>query len=131
MPLTFWCYTAADGSDAVLEWYLGCDEDTQGQFFGVVQQLEQVERARHDESMFKALQKRAASRCLGLHEVLIDFEGRHFRVLGFLHNDNFVMLCGFCKNTLPKYGTPCQLAQDRKTEVLADNGRARPWHFPL
>ena len=76
MPLSLRCYTALDGRDVIREWYDAQDGIIQGDFLGVIEILENVNRARADVTLFEKLQKRASSECLGFHEsLLIEIEG--------------------------------------------------------
>jgi hypothetical protein len=132
MPLILKCYTDAIGRDVIGEWYAAQDEIIRGDFVGVIQILENVERAQYDVTMFKSLTKRAASKCVGLSEILIDRDGRHYRVLGFRGPGrfDFTMTYAFYKNEMPKYGEPCEESLRRKAEVEIDHRRSRECNFP-
>ena len=132
MPLILKCYTDETGRDIVGEWYAAQDEIIRGDFVGVMRILENVERAQFDEAIFKPLTKRAASKCVGLAEIVIDRDGRHYRVLGFRGpgGSDFTMTHAFYKNEMPKYGGPCAESQRRKAEVEIDNRRSRECDFP-
>jgi hypothetical protein len=131
MPLTFRCYTDPNGRDVMREWYDARDGKAQGHIVGVAILLESNARARSDKKLFKALEKRASSpKCIGFHEILIDFDQQHFRIIGFLENDTFTMLCPMYKNISPKYAAPCVLAIERWSEILNDRGRAQECEFP-
>lgn len=79
-------------------------------------------------------------KCLGLTEILIDFEidvgdGKenheevHIRILGFGAADDFVLLFGFRKRGGPDYGPACHSAHNRKRGVEHDGRRAQPCRF--
>jgi hypothetical protein len=128
MPLSLRCYTALDGRDVIREWYDAQDGIIQGDFLGVIEILENVNRARADVTLF--LQKRASSKCLGFHEILIDRDRRHYRVIGWLEGDVFTMLYPFYKNVEPRYTVPCEQSLNRKTEIEYDRRRSRQCEFP-
>jgi hypothetical protein len=130
MPLSFRCYTDLEGRDAIREWYDERDEIIQGDFVGIVEILRETNKAHSNEKLLKPLEKRAGSKCLGLHEILIDRDGHHYRVLGFLEQRVFTMLYVFYNNNNPLYTIPCQEALKRKTEVMSDQGRAKDCEFP-
>jgi hypothetical protein len=83
-------------------------------------------------TIFKSLTKRAASKCVGLAEILIDRDGRHYRILGFRGPGefDFTMTYGFYKNEMPKYGEPCAVSSRRKAEVEIDHRRSHECDFP-
>jgi hypothetical protein len=132
MPLILKCYTDETGRDVIGEWYAAQDEIIRGDFVGVIQILENVQRAQYDETIFKSLTKRAASKCVGLAEILIDRDARHYRVLGFRGpgGSDFTMVYAFYKNEIPKYGEPCAESLRRKAEVEIDHGRSHECDFP-
>jgi len=130
MPLRFRCYTDPEGRDVIREWFEERDEGIQGDFAGIVEILRETNKALSNENLLKSLKKRAGSKCLALHEILIDRDNHHYRVLGFLENNIFTMLYAFYKNTNPLYTIPCQEALKRKKEVMSDQGRAKDCQFP-
>src|SRR6266550_5336894 len=98
MPLRFRCYIDPEGNDVIKEWYDDSDEAIQGAFLGIVENLQRKSSPVRNENIFKAPQKRHASNCLGLHEILIDDDGRHYRIIGALEENIFTMLWTFYKN---------------------------------
>jgi hypothetical protein len=132
MPLILRCYNDEKDQDLIREWYAAQDEIIRGEFVGVVEILENVERAQYDPTLFKDLTKRASSKCLGLAEILIDRDGRHYRILGFRGpgGNDFTMTFPFYKNETPKYREPCAESLRRKAEVEIDHRRSRECHFP-
>jgi hypothetical protein len=95
MPLRFRCYTDLEGRDVTREWYEERDGGIQGDLTGIVEILRETNKALSNEYLLKSLEKRAGSKCLGLHEILIDRDSHHYRVLGFLENNMFIMLYAF------------------------------------
>jgi hypothetical protein len=130
MPLRFLCYVSRDDHDVVREWYDALDEVMQGDFVGVLEILQTNHRARSDKNLFKELDRRASSKCRGLHEVLIDRNEQHLRVIGFLVENAFTMLVPFSKRGSPLYTGQCEEALERKTEIELDRRRARECEFP-
>jgi hypothetical protein len=130
MPLRFLCYIGLDGRDVMREWYNELGETLQGDFVGVVEILQSNNRARSDNALFKELDHRASSRCLGLHEVLIDRDRHHLRIIGFLEDDTFTMLVPFSKGGSPLYAKQCEEAFERKAEIGVDRHHVRECDFP-
>jgi hypothetical protein len=130
MPLRFLCYIGRDGRDVVREWYDALDDVMQGDFIGVLEILQSNNRAKSDKKLFKELDRRASSRCLGLHEILIDRNERHLRIIGFLVEDLFTMLVPFSKERSPLYTRQCAKALERKAEIELDRYHARECEFP-
>lgn len=135
MPLAFRCYTDALGQDVMTAWYWGCDPAIRGEFVGFIQTLEASSRAANDLDLCKPLTKRAASRCVGLHELRFDTEdGRCFRILGSLDEGVFTMLYPFEKRRdqpeSSKYAEPCELAHERRAEIARDGRRSEDCGFP-
>jgi hypothetical protein len=130
MPLAFRCYTDPEGRDVIREWYDERDEVIQGEFAGIVEILRETNRGQYNERLLKPLERRVGSKCFGLHELLLDREGDHYRILGFLERHAFVMLYPFNKHIDHLYKFPCEEAQRRKTEVMGDRRRAKDCEFP-
>ena len=131
MPLTFRCYIDPGGRDVIRDWYDARDAAIQGEFVGIIENLQRKSRATLNENMFKALGKRHASDCLGFYEILIDSDsGHHYRVLGTLEDNIFTMLFAFCKNDCPRYRIPCKMSRQRRLEVTRDRRRAEECQFP-
>lgn len=102
-------------------------------------QLELISRDRslEESGRFKALR----GKCLGLTEIVIDFEidpkerrskpeQIHIRILGFGTVRDFVLLYGFQKRGGPDYGPACHAALNRKRGVQRNGRRAQPCRFP-
>jgi hypothetical protein len=131
MPLTFRCYTDSDGRDVIRDWYDARDGAIQGEFVGIIENLQRKSRAALNENIFKALGKRHASNCIGFYEIRIDSDdGHHYRVLGTLDDNIFTMLFPFYKDDRPRYGIPCKVSNQRKLEVTRDRRRAKQCEFP-
>jgi hypothetical protein len=112
------------------EWYAAQDEVIRGDFLGVIEILENVNRAQSDKTLFKELTERSASKCLGMHEIIIDRDRRHYRIIGVLMNNVFTMLYPFCKNDDPRYTMPCDESSGRKEEIERDRRRSHQCEFP-
>jgi hypothetical protein len=130
MPLTFRCYIDPAGRDAIREWYDARDETIQGVFLGIIENLQRKNRATLNENIFKELQKRHASKCVGFHEIRIDHDAHHYRIIGFLEANDFTMLWPFYKNVSPRYTVPCQESNKRRLEISRDRSRAKDCTFP-
>jgi len=132
MPLQLKCYIDAGGQDVMQAWYAAQDETIRGEFVGILEILTYSARALSDPKLFKPLTKRSSSKCVGLTEILIDRDGRHYRVLGVCGPGvaDFTMLFAFCKNDNPRYAEPCRVSLKRKAEVERDHGRSHNCEFP-
>jgi len=130
MPLTFRCYTDPKGRDVIRERYDARDETMQGVFLGIIENLQRKSRAVLNENIFKELKKRHASKCVGFHEIRLDYDGHHYRVIGLLEANVFTMLWTFYKNVCPRYAVPCEQSNKRKSEILRDRRRANECTFP-
>jgi hypothetical protein len=134
MPLRLLCYTdPEDGSDVIREWYDARDTETRAQIDGVLLLLTENDHARRDEHSFKALERRSTSRrCLGLHEILIDFGRHHYRVLGYLDGDKFIMLYPFYKSNtkFDRYSGPCRESQNRLEKIRSGRATSKHCEFP-
>lgn len=130
MPLRFLCYIGPDGRDVMREWYDALDETMQGDFVGALEILQTNNRAKSDKKLFKELDRRASSSCVGFHEILIDRGIQHYRIIGFLVGDIFTMLVPFSKANSPLYTKQCKEAFERKTEVELDRNRATDCEVP-
>lgn len=95
------------------------------------------DRSLEESGCFKPLR----GKCLGLTEILIDFEFDpdedrkksekvHIRILGFGSAADFVLLYGFRKRGGSDYGPACHAALNQKRGVERDGRRARPCRFP-
>jgi Phage derived protein Gp49-like (DUF891) len=130
MPLTFRCYTDPQGRDVIREWYNARDEPIQGAFLAIIESLQRNSRASLNTTIFKKLEKRHASKCVGFHEIRIDHNGHHYRIIGVLDASEFTMLWPFYKNISPRYTVPCQESTKRKLEISLDRRRANECTFP-
>jgi hypothetical protein len=130
MPLTFRCHTDSSGRDVIREWYDACDETIQGVFLGIIENLQRKSRAVLNENIFKALEKRHASKCIGFHEILIDHDSHHYRIIGVLEANVFTLLWPFYKNVSPRYTIPCAQSNKRQSEISSDRRRAKECMFP-
>jgi hypothetical protein len=135
MP-TFRCYICLGGTNVIRAWYSKQDDAIRGEMAAVIETLSLQPRNQWAEALFKPLERRASSLCVGLDEIiLVVGVGRdkiHLRILGFCGPgpDDFTMLYAFNKKLDPKYGTPCEVAQTRKQEVQNDWTRAEECEFP-
>jgi hypothetical protein len=129
--LQFKCYLCGDGKDVIREWYLEQDTAIQGDFTGVLLQLERNRRARYNEEIFKRLEKHNSSKsCVGFYEIRFIKDGTHFRIIGFLIDDTFTMLVPLAKTNGNKYKCPCDKAARRKAAIDNDGHRPRDWEYP-
>jgi hypothetical protein len=127
MPLRFRCYIDPEAHDVIKEWYDASDEAIQGAFLGIIENLQRKSSPARNENIFK----RHASNCLGLHEILIDHDARHYRIIGVLEENIFTMLWPFYKNICSRYTIPCREANKRRMEISLDRRRAKDCEFPL
>jgi hypothetical protein len=112
------------------QWFDERDERIQGEFIGIIQNLERKNRATLNENIFKALERRHSGKCDGLHEILIDTDkGHHYRVIGVLEENTFTMLYPFFKNEQPRYKVPCDESNKRRLEIASDRQRAKDCNF--
>jgi hypothetical protein len=135
--VAFRCYNPAGSHDETLDAWRAA---LPAAFYSAVDvELELISR---DQSLTESGRfKELRGRCLGLTEIIIDFEldpdevrkkpeKVHIRILGFGTADDFVLLYGFQKGGGPHYGPACHAALNRKRGVQRNERRARPCRFP-
>jgi hypothetical protein len=82
MPLKFRCYTDPSGRDVIRDWYDARDDAIQGEFVGIIENLQRKNRATLNTNILKPLKKQQASNCVGFHEIRIDTDdNHHYRVI--------------------------------------------------
>jgi|SRR5215471_3397976 len=127
------CYIAVDGTNVLRNWYAALDGRVKGDFRGAIELLEHSECNRWKyAAVFKSLEKRVGSHCLGISEIIVDQKGHDYRILGFCgpSRNEFTMLYVFDKSIDAKYKEPCVISQERKAEVIDDHRRSQYWEFP-
>jgi hypothetical protein len=112
------------------EWYNARDETIQGAFLGIVENLQRKSRAVLNENIFKELEKRHASKCIGFYEMRIDHDNHHYRIIGILEDNVFIMLLPFYKNVSSRYTRPCEESNKRRLEISRDRRRSKECAFP-
>jgi hypothetical protein len=116
--------------DVIRAWYESQSPEIQAAFIAVTQTLNAQPKNQWSEKLYKPLEKRSASRCVGLTELLLDNKDPKVcaRVLAYCgpREGTITMLFGFDKTADRRYGEPCATAQERKGEVERDWTRAKP-----
>jgi hypothetical protein len=133
----FQCYHGNDGTDAIRAWYENQSPEIRAAFRAVTEILDAQPRKQWSKTLYKALGKRAASKCVGLDEILLDDKKAEVpicvRVLAYQgpQETSVTMLFPFDKTVDAKYAVPCATAVSRKSEVQSDWQRAKPfWLIP-
>ena len=125
----FRCCIFPDGRNVIREWYDVRAAEVQGKMVGTPIAFENFSRSRWPENLFKPLDRRAGTNCVGLDELRVN----SIRILGFggpRTDDDFTMLYAFDKNQDKRYRVSCEEARRRKEEVQNDWRRSEEFEYP-
>ncbi len=134
----FRCYVSEGGLCAIREWYSRQPTTIQGDFIGVIENLEATPPSRWSRDRYKPLTKRSSSpTCVGIDEIRLWTDGSkhdiHHRVLVFPgpRDTDRTMVYPFSKEEGSSYFEPCNVSQQRTKEIKLDWRRSQERAFTL
>lgn len=123
----FRCYLEANGTDVIDDWYQAQPDKLQAKFDTRIHFLRQQERHAWVRPYFDTL----GGDCAGLGELRFEYNNVQYRVIGFASGKMEFTWLLVAKEIGGRFDprSACEIAQQRKSEVVADRRRTRDCEF--